>query len=99
MRNTLAVLMFAAGAMGAATFAQADPHIRAIAATCMSCHGTMGKSPSDMPRLDGMEKGYFVQQMKDFTAGTRPATLMQKHSSGYTDDEIEKLGAYFAAIK
>ncbi len=99
MRKTLAVLMFAAGALGVSAVVQADPHIRTIAATCMSCHGTMGKSPSDMPRLDGMEKGYFIQQMKDMVAGTRPATVMQKHTAGYTDDEIEKLAAYFAAIK
>jgi cytochrome c553 len=37
--------------------------------------------------------------MKEFKAGTRPATIMQQLAKGYTDDQIERAAAYFAAQK
>lgn len=77
----------------------ADIHTRSIAATCMSCHGPGGKSQGAIPSIAGLDKDYFVKQMKDFKSGARQGTIMKRHASGYTDAEFEAMGAYFATLK
>ncbi len=74
-------------------------HTRTIAATCFVCHGPNGKSQMAIPGLAGQDKAYLVQAMKDFKAGKRESTVMQKYALGYTDSEYEALAEYFAAIK
>ena len=44
-----------------------------------------------MPGLAGVDKGYMAQQMKDFKAGKRPATIMQQLAKGFSDEQIEQL--------
>ncbi|MEW6415198.1 MAG: c-type cytochrome [Pseudomonadota bacterium] len=77
----------------------ADIHTKTIAATCMTCHGPGGKSQGAIPSIAGLNKDYFVKQMKDFKSGARPGTIMKRHAAGYTDAEYEALGAYFASLK
>jgi cytochrome c553 len=77
----------------------ADVHTRTLASSCMSCHGPGGKSQGAIPSLAGLEKDYFVKSMQDFKAGTRAASIMKRHANGYTDAEIEAMGAYFAGLK
>jgi cytochrome c553 len=77
----------------------ADVHTRTIASTCMTCHGPGGKSQGAIPSIAGLEKDYFVKAMKDFKSGTRPASIMKRHANGYTDAEVEAMGAYFASLK
>ena len=76
-----------------------DVHTRTLASTCMSCHGPGGKSQGAVPSIAGIEKDYFVKQMHDFKSGTRASTIMKRHANGYTDSEIEAMGAYFAGLK
>ena len=77
----------------------ADTHTRLLASTCMSCHGPGGKSQGNIPSLVALDKDHFVKLMQGFKAGTRSATIMKRHASGYTDDEIAAMGAYFATLK
>jgi cytochrome subunit of sulfide dehydrogenase len=100
MKKTLALTLLVAGTLGAVASAQAvDARARFMAANCAYCHGPDGKSRGAIPSLAGLEKGYFVEQMKAFRDGKREATVMQKHAMGYTDAEYEAMGAWFAAIK
>lgn len=72
---------------------------RSLAATCFTCHGTDGRSVGGVPpSLAGRDRTELVQQMKDFKAGRRPATIMQQHAKGYTDAQIEQIAGYFAAV-
>lgn len=82
-------------------FAQnANPvHARNLAASCAACHGTNGNSVGGMPALAGVERGYFIKQLKDFKSGARPATVMHQHAKGYTDSELEQLADFFASQK
>jgi cytochrome subunit of sulfide dehydrogenase len=86
-----------ASAQDAATRLQ----IRALAASCASCHGTEGRvaAGSLMPALAGMPQERLAAQMKEFQSGTRPATIMHQISKGYTDEQIARMAAYFAALK
>jgi cytochrome c553 len=76
-------------------------NVRALAATCASCHGTQGQAVShaEVPGLAGMPALYMVEQLKAFKAGTRPATVMHQLAKGFSDAQIESMAAYFAAQK
>ncbi len=88
-------------ALTAATgFAQNGASARGLAATCTACHGTDGASVGGVPpSLAGQNKDYLLQQLMDFKAGKRPATVMHQHARGYTDAQLERIAAYFAAVK
>ena len=74
--------------------------IRALAATCAACHGTNGVSAGGaVVGLAGLNKDYFVTQMKNFKEGKRDATLMHQIAKGYSDAEINAMADFFAAQK
>lgn len=79
--------------------AAVDAHSRNLTASCAACHGTNGYSVSGTPVLAGMDKTLFVNQMKDFKSGARPATVMHHHAKGYSDEEFGKMAEFFAAQK
>ena len=77
-----------------------DPlQARSWAASCASCHGTVGQAQPGMPSLAGQSKDELVRKMQDYKAGRLPATLMHQLAKGYTDEQIEAIAAYFAAQK
>ncbi len=74
--------------------------VRSLAATCAACHGTNGMSVGGaVPGLAGINRDYFLNQMKAFREGKRDATIMQQLSKGYSDAEVAALGDYFSAQK
>jgi cytochrome c553 len=74
--------------------------VRSMAATCSACHGTNGASVGGaIGGLAGLNKDYFVTQMKNFKEGKRDATLMHQISKGYSDAEIAALADYFSMQK
>ena len=83
----------------AAALAQAeDPNLaRNIAAGCANCHGTNGVSQVGVPSLAGQDKAAIVRKMQDFKAGRAPSTIMSQLAKGYTDEQIERAAAWFAA--
>jgi cytochrome c553 len=74
-------------------------HTKVIAATCYICHGPNGKSSSAIPTLAGQDKAYFIAAMNEFKNGQRESTVMKKYALGYTDEEYEAMGEFFAKIK
>ena len=98
--TTFGAALLAVGAVFPAQ-AQQDPnYARDIAGTCTACHGTEGRSVGGVPpSLAGQDKSYLLQQLKDFKAGKRPATIMHQHAKGYTDEQLELIAGYFAGMK
>jgi cytochrome c553 len=86
-------------AASASAMAQDASHVRLLASNCANCHGTDGKSQGGMPALTGQLKAKLVQDLQEFKAGKRPATIMHQIAKGYTDDELDALAGYFAAQK
>lgn len=83
-----------------AAWAQADPlQLRSWAAACANCHGTLGVAQPGMESLAGVPKVDLLKKMLDFKAGRKPATLMHQISKGYTDEQLDQLAGYFAALK
>ena len=103
MRNFYALpaaLGVAAVIIAAPALAQDANATRGLAATCTACHGTDGISVGGVPpSLAGQSKDYLLQQLNDFKNGKRPATIMHQHAKGYTDAQLERIAAYFAAVK
>ncbi len=80
---------------------QAVLYVQSLAASCAACHGTKGQAVagSQVPSLAGLDKAYLLTQMQAFKAGSRPASVMQQISKGYSDSQIDSIAAYFAAQK
>jgi sulfide dehydrogenase cytochrome subunit len=77
-----------------------DPNLgRSLAATCANCHGTNGASVGGMESLAGKPRDEIVRKMQEYKKGTKPGTIMPQLAKGYTDEQIEVLGAWFAAQK
>jgi sulfide dehydrogenase cytochrome subunit len=87
---------------------QASPSAKMMADTCAGCHGTNGQSVGPAsPNLAGISEGYFIDSMTQFQAlpkgadhaeDARPATIMNRIAKGYTEEQIEAMAAYFAAM-
>lgn len=88
---TLGVALPAAAAEGD------DYKVRGWAASCAACHGTNGVSAGDIPSLAGKDRDKLVTALKEFKAGTKTATVMHQHAKGYSDEQLEKLAAWFAS--
>ncbi len=77
-----------------------DPYQgRNLAAACANCHGTDGAALPGMAVLAGRPAATLEQQMQDFKAGRRPATIMHQIARGYSNEQIGTLAAYFSALK
>jgi cytochrome c553 len=101
MRNATKGLAFVlAGIIWMSGAAAADiVYARSLAATCFTCHGTDGHSVDGVPpSLAGQNRNYLLKQLQEFREGKRPATIMHQHAKGYTDEQLELIAGYFAAV-
>jgi cytochrome c553 len=104
MKATMIGALGAASLLAAGFVAQAQAQdatqARSLAATCFTCHGNEGRSVGGVPpSLAGQSKDYLQQQMQDFKAGKRPATIMHQHARGYSDEQISLIADYFSKVK
>lgn len=91
---TSAVLIAGAGS------AAADP-LRGdtLAHTCAGCHGTLGAPASSfIPPLAGLTVEEFTRAMVAYRDGTRVATMMTRIAPAFSDDEIQAMAEFFAAL-
>lgn len=94
----LATLVLLAGPRPAtAETAAEDLQARSLAATCASCHGTGGQARGEIKPLAGRPADRIVAAISDFRSGTAPATVMHQIAKGYTDDQVRRIAAWFAA--
>ena len=68
----------------------------AQAALCVSCHGEASAN-ADWPSLAGQKKGYLIDQLKAFRAGTRSNPSMTPLVTNLSDATINTLAAYYSA--
>jgi sulfide dehydrogenase cytochrome subunit len=67
-----------------------------LANSCAGCHGTDGHSPGAIPAINGKSADYIAQSLRDFQSGKRPSTVMGRHATGYSEQEIELIADFFA---
>jgi sulfide dehydrogenase cytochrome subunit len=79
--------------------AQSDELSRAamLSNTCAGCHGTGGISPGSIPSIHCKSADAIEKALKDFRDEKRFSTVMGRHVTGYTDEEIQQIAGFFAA--
>lgn len=68
---------------------------------CAGCHGPNGSGISRFPMLASQNAEYVVQQLQNFRSGARSndfGLLMRTVTSRLTDDEIQAVAQYVAAM-
>lgn len=98
--HALGVALLLAGTAGSASAqAQPDRAARVWAASCAACHGTDGRGSGAIPPLAGREAETLLNALLEFKGGKRPqATVMHQHAKGYSDEQLKRLAAFFAAL-
>lgn len=92
----LCVLLAAAGASQAGDVKAG----RAKAMMCQACHGLDGLSKTpDAPNIAGQIEPYLVAQLQAFKSGARKNDAMSVIAPSLSDQDIEDVAAYFAAIE
>ncbi len=98
----LSIALAAAGSVVVSGSVAAAPPDDAtmLAGTCFGCHGTAGSSVGPAsPTIAGMATDTFLEGMKAYKEGKRPATVMDRIAKGYTDDELKLMAGYFSKQK
>lgn len=70
-----------------------------LASMCSTCHGTDGAGSKSIPQLAGIEADDLFDTMKALASGEEESTIMGRHASGYTDEELKAMADYFASIE
>lgn len=70
-----------------------------IASTCYACHGTHGISPGNMPSINDISAERMTSMLKGFSSGMRASTVMGRHASGYTEEEINDVAQYLGKLR
>jgi sulfide dehydrogenase cytochrome subunit len=78
----LIILLSASLALMPAVQAEELSRAAILSASCEGCHGTGGRSPGAIP--------------ESFRSGEREATVMGRHATGYSDEEIRQIAEYFS---
>ena len=67
-----------------------------LATACAGCHGLDGKGRGEIPAIAGAPQANLSQALRDYKAGRRPSTVMQRIARAYSDSEIDDLAAHFS---
>jgi len=101
MFTRLFSMIFGAGVAFAVTAvpAYAADDIAAKAQKCATCHGHNGvpSDPKTIPIIWGQQESYLVKQMHDYRSGDRDNPVMARIAKGLAQEDLRKMGAYFAA--
>jgi len=70
--------------------------------TCLGCHGVkhyVNTYPTyHVPRIAGQHEAYLISALKDYRAKTRAHPTMQANAALLSDQDIEDIAAWFAAL-
>jgi cytochrome subunit of sulfide dehydrogenase len=77
-----------------ATGAAAEPPPGAT--SCSGCHPPAASAETKVPPLRGQKPADIVAAMQAFRSGERPSTVMGRIAKGFSDEEIQAIGAWVA---
>jgi cytochrome c553 len=67
--------------------------------SCDKCHGQKGApaDPNTTPIIWGQQESYLVKQLHDYRSGDRDNPVMLRVAKDLAQEDLRKIGAYFAA--
>jgi len=93
---TFSLVLYAPSALGAGNISAG----RQKALACQTCHGLDGLSKlPDAPNIAGNPEQYLVRQLNAFKKGERKNDMMTLVVQPLSDQDVEDLAAYYAAIE
>lgn len=94
----LAGLLLLAGAAAAGDAERG----RALAATCLGCHGVPGYTnvyPAyRVPKLGGQHPEYLIAALRAYRSGERRHATMRAQAARFGDAELADIAAYLSAL-
>jgi len=100
MARQLTVVLAALSLAGTAAAADLEAGRVRAAQACAVCHGQLGVSTApDAPNLAGQPALYVASQLRAYRNGSRKHEVMAVISRTLSDDDINNLAAWFAAIR
>jgi sulfide dehydrogenase cytochrome subunit len=69
------------------------------ASSCSGCHPTSRNVDTPVARLVGRNPAEIVAAVQAFRSGQKPATVMDRISKGFTDEEIKAIADWYGAQK
>ena len=90
------MMMVSAGGSAVASADEDDGARLAFKYHCTTCHGQSGVASSDRyPNLAGQPVPYLVSRLKYFREGLELGNQMNAQAAPLSDEDIEKLAAFF----
>ena len=98
MKPLIYLIAAGATALAAATAAQAEGVSRGalLAAMCNTCHGPDGGGSKSIAALNDLDADELVETMQAFQSGEEESTIMDRHATGYSEEELKALAAHYA---
>ena len=92
--------MFAVALLATTANAEEPSAFDITISVCASCHGQDGASgiAPDYPNLAGQNARYLFTQMQMIQSGERPIPLMAGQLDGKSEEELQSLADYYAAM-
>jgi cytochrome c553 len=94
-RTALSILFLSLLSCGVALAADAPPGT----SSCSGCHPVSRTVETPVKRLIGLNPAEIVAAVQAFRSGQKPATVMDRISKGFTDDEIKAIADWYGAQK
>lgn len=98
-KPTTLPLCLAFGLVLAPFAAQAADPIAVMADACAGCHGTDGHSVGAMPAFSNKKLQELQSMLREYKAGKREPTVMDRIAKAYTDEQLDAIAVYFAGRK
>lgn len=70
-----------------------------IVNSCFSCHDRTGEGLKSMPALSKLSEDRLISMLKGFKENGAGVTVMGRHASGYSDQDIREIAAYLADVE
>ncbi|HSV29388.1 MAG TPA: c-type cytochrome [Candidatus Omnitrophota bacterium] len=99
MRGTTLPLCLAIGLALAPFAAKAADPVAVMADACAGCHGTDGHSVGAMPAFSNKKLDELKSMLREYKAGKREPTVMDRIAKGYSDEQLDAIAVYFASRK
>lgn len=101
MKQSIALACVLAAAPCLTAWAGGDPEAgERKSQVCLACHGADGRGTNPAyPVLAGQYQSYLEHALRAYRDGSRVNAIMAGLASGLSDQDIEDLAAYYAAME